>query len=427
MLSRADKIFIALIGAGVLSIYLGIVNMYIWLGIMLMRMFMLNRVELGIFSLLLGSNLFGRLFASDILVVIFTTGFLILGYILLRKEMLKTIIQNKISSVVFILLLLYFLIMYLLGPMNPYATGKISRLVIRGTTWILLFQIYVQNKNINNNNFAILFALVAIFYLTQAYTLYGIRPNGLFDVSFFREVASEVGRDDTGTLIVNPHVLGYLSVGAFVFFISKEIIDIKSIWNLFFITMLLLISIMSGARQTMIVFIAVMSLRIMLSKGNMIKNSLITMGCALMIIIAILNIGSSSIEKSMGGETMGDVLNRDIEMPFKVMAINPINGVGFGGYVDYANKEYPHNMLLEIFAEFGLIGSIVISIFFITAILVSDVNIKYKTQNNSYFILFLLVYMANAMISSDLSRSIVIFALLLSFVRNPEQYKYLQL
>ena len=416
MLSRADKIFIALIGLGLLSIYVGVVSMYLWLGLMLVRLFFLNRVELGIFSLLFGSSLFGRLFVSDMLVVVLTTIFLILGYVLLFKEMLAVLVRYKMVYIVFALLVLYFVVMYLLGPMNPYATGKIARLVVRAITWMFMFQIYVQNKNINNVHFAILYALLSIFYLSQAFELYGVRPSGLFDITYFRDGAEVIGRNEKNTLIVNPHTMGYLALGPLTFYLARDKIELKSIWNLLFVTILVLLVFTSGARQTMVCMAGIFALRVMQVKGNIAKNALLAILCVGMLAIIALNSGSSAIERSLTGNNACEVLHRDIDTPFEVIKINPVFGVGFGGYIDFGNKEYPHNIFLEIIAELGLIGCIILSTFLVLSLSVSCIGFKYKTANGTFFFLFLVVYFFKSMISGDLSGNIVVFILILSFI-----------
>lgn len=421
MLSRADKIFIALIGAGVLSIYVGVVSMYLWLGLMLVRLFFLNRVELGLFSLMFGSSLFGRLFASDQLVVVLTTGFLILGYILLRKEILQTIVHNRVSWIVFAALLFYFVVMYLLGPMNSYATGKISRLVVRGITWLLMFQIYVQSRDVNNNHFAILFGLLSIFYLSQAYVVYGVRPHSLLDVSFFRDIAAEVGRDDSNTMVVNSHTLGYLATGTLLFFISHDKYNVKSLWSWTIISISLLIVIISGARHTMVIFASLLSFRFILNNGMAVKNITIACACLFLLGFIIFNSGVSSIEKSKAGTSIGETFNRDFETPFYVMQIDPVFGVGFGGYQEYGNKKYPHNILFEIFSEFGAVGSAIILTFIVISVLISNIYIRYYTGSGVYFILFLTMYLLCALVSGDLSSNIRGFAVLLSFVKTPQQ------
>lgn len=417
MLSRADKIFIALIGAGLMSIYVGTVSMYLWLGLLLVRLFMLNRIELGLFSLMFGSGLCGRMFVSDVLVVVITVVFITLGYVLLRKEILKTIAHHKASFLIFGVLIFYLVVMYLLGPMNSYATGKISRLVVRGITWMLLFQIYVQYKDVNNNHFAIMYGLLSIFYLSQAYVIYGVHPSGLFDVSFFRDIAEEVGRNDSNTMIVNTHTMGYLSVGTLVFFASTKKFNIKSAWNLLYVAILGLLVLISGARQAMIIFVGIMAFRIAVGNGNIVKKALEALLCVCVLAVIAVNSGSSALEKSMEGNNAGEVLHRDLNTPFVVMQVDPVFGVGFGGYQEHGNKSYPHNMFFEIFSEFGIIGSSLFVLILVLSFLIGDIRVMYVTANGSFLILFLVIYFLKAMVSGDLSVSIVIFGVLLSFIK----------
>lgn len=416
MLTRADKIFIGLIGAGLLSIYIGVVSMYLWLGLMLVRLFFLNRVELGLFSLMFGSNLFGRMVASDHLVVVLTTGFLIMGYILLRKEIVRTVVRNKVSWIVFGMLIFYFVVMYLLGPMNSYAMRKIARLVVRGITWLFMFQIYVQSRDVNNKHFAILFGLLAVFYLSQSYVIYGVCPNGLFDVSFFRDIATSREARAQDGFWVSTHTLGYMADGAIAFLISKKNIYIKSLWIWIFLLVMLYIVIVSGARQAMILSPVLIAIRIFVSDGHYVKNAIIATLSMVFIIAAILSSGSAIVEKSLSGNNVSEVMNRDVQTPFKVISINPILGVGFGGYAEHGGRWYPHNMFFEIVAEFGIIGGIILFIIFIIGILISNFKIRYLTSNGSFFILFLMIFSVKSLISGDLSSSIIIFSIILSFI-----------
>lgn len=410
-----------MIGIGVLSIYVGVVSMYLWLLIMMVRLFFLNRVELGIFSLMFGSSLYGRLFASDQLVVVLTTCFLILGYVLLRKEILRVIMRNRVSWLVFAALLFYFVVMYLLGPMNSYATGKIARLVIRGITWMMMFQVFAQSKNVNNIQFAILLGLLAVFYMSQAYELYGVRPHGLFDVNYFREIVTdEVGLNDDNSSIVNTHTLGYLAIGCLLFFISDQNFTLTSVWNWCIVSIALLIVIISGARHTMVVFAFLFSFRFVLNNGGTIKNVLIACFCLFVLGVVIFNSGIGSIEETKSANTLGQALNRDIETPFRVMRVEPVFGVGFGGYLEHGIRYYPHNIIFEIFSEFGIIGSFIIILFIVVIIVIGKFFIFYRTANGTYLILFFMMYAFKSLITGDLSANIVVFSLMLSFVNTCE-------
>ena len=105
---RLDLIFCYISLLGILGIYVGIVNMYFWIFLLITRLAMCRRIELGIFLLFLGSSLWGRLFASKELVLIFTIIPLLVGMFILRKEILKILVFNKRSFLFFSILILYF-------------------------------------------------------------------------------------------------------------------------------------------------------------------------------------------------------------------------------------------------------------------------------------------------------------------------------
>ena len=166
----------------------------------------------------------------------------------------------------------------------------------------------------------------------------------------------------------------------------------------------------------------IIAFRIVLSKGNIIKKIIIAISCVSLLFVVAINSGSSALKKSMEGHTAGEVLHRDLDTPFKVMQINPVFGVGFGGYKDHGNKSYPHNIALEVFSEFGITGSIILVSILLISLLVGNFRIFFVTANGSYLIMFFFIFITKAMISGDLSGNIVIFAILLSFVKHEKSY-----
>lgn len=307
--------------------------------------------------------------------------------------------------------------MYLLGPMNSYATGKIARLFVRGITWMFMFQIYVQSKEVENIHFSILLGLLAVFYLSQAYLLYDIRPGGMFDVSFFRDIGQGLEARSNDNIWANTHTLGYLAAGAMIFMIMKEDLTLKSIVPIILIFILMIITIISGARQTMLVCPLLIALKIVLKDNHYVRNGLVAIISMCTLLFIVFFSGSSSVQKTVSGTNVGESLNRDVHMPFEIIQINPVFGVGFGGYADYADKTYPHNLFLEIMAEFGIIGSAIIMFISIIAFCISKISLRYMTYNGSYFVLFFVMFFFKAMISGDLSSNVVLFAIILSFVK----------
>ncbi|KIO46303.1 O-antigen ligase domain-containing protein [Sanguibacteroides justesenii] len=431
---RLDLIFCYISLLGILGIYVGIVNMYFWIFLLITRLAMCRRIELGIFLLFLGSSLWGRLFASKELVLIFTIIPLLVGMFILRKEILKILVFNKRSFLFFSILILYFTIMFLLGPQNEYAKEKILKLFVRGYVWLVAFLIYVQTYRISNRNLAILFIILALFYLSQSYQLYGVRPAYLGDISFFRNSAIKMGTTFTGGNILNTHTLAYLPLGALTFWMSdKNILGKKQIGlSIVFFLLSFGLILMSGVRQALGVLIVIFALRLFLNKRRIISfRNLFTLLVIFYIVVSVVSwFGSEYLEKTLSQRnTVEARLNRDFVTPFRVLAIDPVFGVGFGGYPDYANKNYPHNLFLEILCELGMVGFMVI-LMCLGAFWVSrrKINmVRFRTLNNAYLFLLFTVFFMRSMISGDLTGNIVLLGLLLCFVKiHPLDLKHIR-
>jgi|GEM_PF-1735786 len=422
---RIDFFYILILLFGMIGLYVGVVNMYFWLILLVSRFFMSSKKEIGLFFLLFGSSLFGRMFASDTLVVYITIFFPLIGIILLRQDILRIIHSHRRSYWYLSILILFFALHFLFSDLNPYAQGKITRMIIRGYIWLTVFLIYFHTPNIGNRNFTYFLLILALFYLSQAYQLYNIRPLFFGDISFFRSLLHELGRNDLGTLIVNPHTLGYLACGAITFYLSKK----GSLNGDIFVTislsaLVLLLVFISGTRQTIVSFVIIYFLAIILRGGKLrLKNFIIAIGVLLILVFIINEMSSSSefINRMVSEENeIDERLHRDINTPFRVMEINPLTGVGFGEYKNHASKEYPHNMFLEIICEEGYLGLIVvllISFFYLFPVLnrYGLSIVSYISINRVFPILLFTLFFLRAMISGDLSSSISVFAVLFSY------------
>lgn len=421
--TKIDNLYIILFFLGIVGLYTGLVNMYFWLGLLLVRLVMSKRVEVGVFFLFLGSSLFGRLFESLSLTIVITAVVPIIGLILLRKEVIKVLINNHRSYIFLSLVILFFLIYFLLSDQNPYAQGKIVRLIVRGYIWLTAFLILFEYRRINVREFTYYFLILSLFYLSQAYQLYGIRPSSFFDIAFFRNIVELIGRNEEGTLAVNPHTLGYLSCGAIAFYVSSEKNISKNYLQLIFLSLIsFFIILVSGARQTMVIFVIIYAIAFMLKKGRLNIKSL-TVGLivlvALLLSLQFFADKSEHIERMFSEEmTTAERLHRDLDTPFKVMNIDPTFGIGFGEYPNYANKDYPHNFFLEILSEEGILGLIILSIILLLYILpiASKENlIFYTTSSGVAPIIFFLVFFVRGMISGDVSSSISFIAVLFCY------------
>lgn len=410
--------------------YIGIINMYLWVFVLVLWLTRCNSKEAGFFLLIVGSGLFGRFIPSPFLNILFTVLLISIGIILLRKEILFAL-KNHSHSLLFLLLLLsFFFIEYYIGPRNDYAHEKIMKASVRLILWTISFLIFVDSTKISSKHIGLAFLILAVFYLSLCGQLYGIRPSSIFDTNFFRDYTMLMGRDENQVHVANYHTLAYLSLAGTVFytlqkgFYTKEI---KKNTILLFVISFWIIAI-SGARQGMFVFGISMVLRYLVTRKRMF--SFANIASILMFVLFFITIvsllGSSYYEAALDSE--GDArsrLNRDTLTPFVVMAIDPIWGVGFGGYPEYANKDYPHNFFLEMICEYGFFGFLILCILFV-CYFISNKNksyLKYMTVNNSYLFVLFLLFFSRAQISGDITASVSFMAILLAFVNNSKQIK----
>ncbi len=418
-------IFQAISIIGFILYFLGFLSMYFWLVLIIIYLFTCSRVDCGIFFLLVGSGLFGRMFASQQLYLSFIVICLIIGITLLYKEIISIINKNLFSFVFLIFIFSFFFIYYLLGPHTDYSNEKITKLIIRGLLWTTTFIIFAQSQDISSKRISVPFLFLSIFYLSQSAELYGVKPSSIYDITYFRTFCGLVGRNDLGTLIVNYHTLAYLATAYMVFWLSEKDFYQKDRWgSIITIFLTFWILVISGTRQTIITFAAILLIRYLIKEHNAIsfKNILITVISSICFIFLIRWIGSAFFEATFSADAAwNDRIHRDTITPYVILNINPLTGIGFGAYGLYDPlHEYPHNFFLELLCETGIIGtSLFLSIIGIYFISRHDINfLKHTTISNSFLFPFFVLFFLRAMISGDFSDSISFIAILLSYQSN---------
>lgn len=105
--------------------------------------------------------------------------------------------------------------------------------------------------------------------------------------------------------------------------------------------------------------------------------------------------GTSILERAVEG-TRSDLYLLAIEL-----GRENVGGVGIGGFVDYAWQRYPHNLFLEIYAEWGII-SLVVAILVLISIGVQVVRRMHSESVIVNFLCLVCVYtLVNSMFSGD--------------------------
>lgn len=417
-----NRSFLIIIIAGLFAYYLGLVNMYIWVFVLFVLLRHFNREEVGFFSLLFGTGLFGRMIPSKEIYLFTVVFFTLLGIILLLDKIIYVIRKHSHSVFFFIIVWLFFMIAFFLGPHTDYSYVKISKASPRFFLWLVAFLIYVESNQISNKRIGLAYLILTLFYLSECGQLYGVKPSSLFDTTFFRDYCTLIGRDENNTSVVNYHTLSYLSLASIVFWTLNADFLVKNKTNTYLIAIVSFwIIAISGTRQAVFVFGVLAVIRYIESKRKTISASNIMkiLLFAFIFVSIVSLLGSSYYETALNSDAeAGERLHRDTVTPFLVMAIDPVWGIGFGGYPLYANKDYPHNFFVEMICEEGFIGLITfLIVIFLFVVTNKNKNyFRYQTKNGSYLFMLFMLFFTKAQISGDLTSSVSFIAILFSFV-----------
>ena len=409
-----------LIIGGLIALFMGFASISLWLAVLLGFLLTRNREEVGIFLLLAGSAICGRMFAEQNMNTIFTVAMLVMGMLLLLPKIQSVILNQHRSYFYLLLLLVFFFIEYCFGGQSDYAKEKMMKLFVRSLIWLTCFLVHVNSTRVSNKDMAIMFLLLAMFYLSQSAVLYDVYPSSFKDFTFFRKEAELVGRNDYGTMIVNSHTMGYLGLFPLVLWMSDRSVSFRNKESVIIFLLSALFVIFSGTRQVLVSLVILSIVRILIDSK---RNKFTAIMLVLLIIISVqfilTNFGLDYFSTMLEGEEETSVrLHRDISTPISVMAINPWFGVGFGNYPDYANNDYPHNLILEILCEMGVAGFVVFSAIIFLFIFFNQNKkfLRFSTAHGSYFFLTFLLFLFRSLISGDLADSMSGICALLAFV-----------
>ena len=85
-------------------------------------------------------------------------------------------------------------------------------------------------------------------------------------------------------------------------------------------------------------------------------------------------------------------------------------GVGIGGFHFYTGEVWPHNFILEILCETGIIGSLVFLALIIINLIYKHIGLFYVTRSKLFYFIIISALFVRIMVSTDLSESIEFFS-----------------
>ena len=227
----------------------------------------------------------------------------------------------------------------------------------------------------------------------------------------------------------------WMIIGSIIIFFLKN----KNIKNFLLITLRILLSIAAGSRGPIFSLLFTIFIFLLLNFQKILFRLLVVLfliGGILLVIDAsfILDIGKADrliTRDSTSKNVRMKFANRSLEL----IALYPM-GVGIGNWQEYCNKtqpyhllrhEYPHNLILEVFAELGILGGVILLILIVKALYFTFFRmLKYSHQNSIYELFFYLqvFLLINSMFSGSLNDSrLFLIVIAISLIPEPLVHK----
>lgn len=339
--------------------------------------------------------------------------FIVLGVLLLIYTIIKGRkplhnIEKALIPFLFVLGLFVFSSFTTTG--GSYSQDKIINTTFHGLLSIVAFWIFFsKNQEFNTSKVGVFYIMMSAMMLRLSIITNQIPgPSSLFDFGFLR-AQSPLDYLERLSFSIDYQYMGFLSVQGMGFYLMmlREKVNMETI---IILLLGLLIALYAGSRQA-IVTAAIISALWFLQLNTGRKKThwpIVVIGVTLLIYLggALFEdgglLGSVAEQGYVDGSGRGPWMLRGIELFLE----NPVTGVGYGRYNilgEYGS--YPHNMIIEILCETGLVGFFIL--FFI--------NLKIVLNNKKSFRYVLFLFIAiflRAMASAGLNDNIILFSLL---------------
>lgn len=407
------------------GVLIGVINIFHLFFIICFSLFLLNVNEAAIVLVLAVNTIAGLIvpiFGLPIPGALIT---LVIALLLLNVRIIELVKKYNKKSLTYILVSVgVFTLYYLFSGRGENATIKIVDLYLTTIMTSIAFLILVSSKDIDLKRISIIFILVAIFQIAFAYNVYGYQlPNSVFDFDNFRLMTVSAKNKDLQYMSYHtPAIYAVLGTA----FCLSNVKKIKLI-DLALILMSIWIILLSGARQGLVTFVVVIFIWFILKDERVKIKNIISVGVlGVLFYVFLIGLESEAISKMFdSSQTIEGNMNRNIEYPMEVVMSIPIFGVGFGNYLNpYSFEWYPHNMLVEIIAEMGFFGLILLLGIVIKFCVSNRFSMKHRLPCGAYAVIIFIPYLLRAMISSHIGENFVVFVMLFILFANTPSSRY---
>lgn len=414
-LDRAYYIIIPLL---IVGISMGYTTFPVALLALLPLLFSVNRNTLGLFFLMFAGPLGGIVRSIYPFIPVYGLILQFLGLFLLREQVQELCVKQKGKFLSILLVLLFFGFFYLIGPRSGYAYQKYMDMCSHGI--LMLFGYYALDRSriIEVEKLTRILMIASICMFTYVISIIHMSPGGLWDYNWFREQFSFFAREyaDNHNLIIDYQHIGMQILFSIVIYLSQ--IELNKAKLFFYGVCALELVLMSGCRQAILGFILAIVLRLILfrydniKKGNNVKK-IVWISCSLIIAYFVIGFISTNLGSDATAKTIesGD-LGRELLWlaAIDVFESSPLFGAGIGGFFAITGDGYPHNFVLELLAETGIVGLLFSVMLFAVLLRKKGDGVFHLTASSLFYYLILLGLFVRIMVSSDLSESIGLYS-----------------
>lgn len=302
------------------------------------------------------------------------------------------------------------LMAYLLTGDTKNSTEKIFNMSIHMISAMISFSILKEFEDIRLERIAPMFLLESLILISMIMSsFFSHFFTGLFDFDAVRNTWIDL--KSMGILYLNYHFMGIAAFLAAVFYLSEKK-KLTTIFDYVFIISCVWAQFLAGARQGVLGFLFFFVFWLIYRQQRIRMSMLIISVLVLICAFYCLRFVDSEtfgliFEQS---DHLGANMNRNYDYPLKIIDENFWKGIGFGNYHNPSTNEvYPHNMILELLCEWGIIGTFILFLPVVVYI-ASDNFLLHSLLGNSSLCMFVLFpYFTRAMISDDLSGNIELF------------------
>lgn len=402
----------------IIGLSLGYTSFLLSLVALLPLLFLVDRHSVGFFLLMYGGPLGGVIREMYPSVPIYGLILQVIGIFLMWDLVIDLIQKNAraIWGVIGVLLLFGFF--YFIGPKDEFANNKYMVMIIHGTLMVLGYYAFNRSSKINVEGLCQILFVSTICMFAFCIDKYKIIPGGIADYNWFRtQCLQHYGKYATGEpMLISYQPIGMMALFAVAIYLSQVKMNLGK--ALFYTMCAFQLTMVSGARQAIFGVFVVIALRLVVFRAANIDNKhffkkLLLSSIGLVVVFAVMFLYMSRLSSDVVVDTVSEGDDGRQLLYLEALAIfrnSPILGAGIGGFNAITDDGWPHNFILELLCETGMVGTGLFVLIVAYSLYKRKAGLMHITSTGQFYFLFLAALFVRVMVSSDLSESIELFS-----------------